>query len=105
MKELLLWLSWAPLIIGTFFFLAGTLGMLRFPDAHSRLHALTKADTLGLGMIVMGLCLRADTSQEAFIMIFIWLLVMASGATACQLLARYQREYGTRTEEDRRAQP
>lgn len=105
MKELLLWLSWAPLIIGTFFFLAGTLGMLRFPDAHSRLHALTKADTLGLGMIVMGLCLRADTSQEALIMIFIWLLVMASGATACQLLARYQREYDTRAEEGRRAQP
>ena len=34
---------------GAFFFLAGTVGLLRFPDALSRLHALTKADNLGLG--------------------------------------------------------
>ena len=35
---------------GVFFFLAGTVGLLRFPDALSRLHALTKADNLGLGL-------------------------------------------------------
>ena len=35
---------------GAFFFLAGTVGLLRFPDALSRLHALTKADNLGLGL-------------------------------------------------------
>lgn len=105
MNEYLLWLSWAPLVIGTFFFLAGTAGMLRFPNALSRLHALTKADTLGLGMIVVGLCLRAQSGQEALTMVFIWLLVMGSGATACQLLARYQRDCDASDEEDRRAQP
>lgn len=86
------WLSWPFLLGGVFFFLAGTLGLLRFPDVYSRLHAVTKADTLGLGLLVAGLSLRSDSWQSVGLMIMVWLLVMASGATACQLLARYQRE-------------
>jgi len=43
------------LLLGSgFFFLAGTVGLLRFPDVHSRLHALTKADNLGLGLLWRG---------------------------------------------------
>ena len=49
---------------GAFFFLAGTVGLLRFPDALTRLHALTKADNLGLGLVVAGL-LRAQTGRSA----------------------------------------
>ncbi len=40
---------------GAFFFVAGTAGLLRFPDTLTRLHALTKADNLGLGLVVLGL--------------------------------------------------
>ncbi len=40
---------------GVFFFLAGTVGLLRFPDTLTRLHALSKADNLGLGFVVLGL--------------------------------------------------
>ena len=46
---------------GAFFFLAGTVGLLRFPDSLTRLHALTKADNLGLGLIVLGLLPQADS--------------------------------------------
>jgi len=42
-------LSILLLLAGAVFFLAGTLGLLRFPDVYTRLHALTKADNLGLG--------------------------------------------------------
>ena len=41
------YLSAVLLIAGGLFFLAGTLGLLRFPDIYSRLHALTKADNVG----------------------------------------------------------
>ena len=41
-------------LAGAFFFIAGTLGLLRFGDTLSRVHALTKADNLGLGLIVLG---------------------------------------------------
>jgi hypothetical protein len=47
------------------FFLAGTVGVLRFPDTHSRLHALTKADNLGLGLVAAGLALQAESAAAA----------------------------------------
>ena len=45
---------------GAFFFLAGAVGLLRFPDTLSRLHALTKADNLGLGLVVLGLLFQPE---------------------------------------------
>ncbi|HEY7775547.1 MAG TPA: monovalent cation/H(+) antiporter subunit G [Kineobactrum sp.] len=95
---LLYWSSWPFLLAGVFFFLAGTIGLLRFPDAYCRLHAVTKADTLGLGLLVAGLALRSDSWQVLLQMLLAWLLVMASGATTCQLLARYQRDADTDTQ-------
>lgn len=46
--------SIACIVLGCFFYLAGTVGLLRLPDVFTRLHALTKADNLGLGLIVLG---------------------------------------------------
>lgn len=95
MSELLDLFSWLLLAGGLGFFAAGSIGLLRFPDTLSRLHALTKADTLGLGLVVAGLSLRAGGVLEVAQMLLIWLLVLASGATACQLLARQSdEEYG-----------
>ncbi|RRU76966.1 cation:proton antiporter [Stutzerimonas xanthomarina] len=92
MSELLDFFSWLLLAGGLLFFAAGSIGLLRFPDTLSRLHALTKADTLGLGLVVAGLSLRAGGVLEVAQMLLIWLLVLASGATACQLLARQSDE-------------
>ncbi|MAD74072.1 MAG: cation:proton antiporter [Rheinheimera sp.] len=74
--------------IGLLFFVAGSIGMLRFPDSFSRLHAVTKADSLGLGAVIAGLMFYSSWWQN-LLMLFIWLLVMASGAVSCQLLARF----------------
>ena len=77
---------------GCFLFLAGTVGLLRFPDATTRLHALTKVDNLGLGLIVLGLCPTAGSLLPALKMIAIWFLVQLSGATVSQLMAQLIRE-------------
>jgi multicomponent Na+:H+ antiporter subunit G len=79
---------------GAFFFMAGTVGLLRFPDVLTRLHALTKADNLGLGLIVLGLLPRAGGPLDAFKLVAIWLLVQLAGATAAQLIAREARRGG-----------
>jgi multicomponent Na+:H+ antiporter subunit G len=79
---------------GAFFFLAGTVGLLRFPDALTRLHALTKADNLGLGLVVLGLLPRADGALDALKLIVVWLLVLLAGATVSQLLERVGRRAG-----------
>jgi multicomponent Na+:H+ antiporter subunit G len=87
--------SIAAIGAGVFFFLAGTVGLLRFPDALSRLHALTKADNLGLGLIVLGLLPRSESLLAALKLIAIWALVQLAGATAAQLVGRAVRRKGT----------
>ena len=73
---------------GAFFFFAGTVGLLRFPDALTRLHALTKADNLGLGLVVLGLLPRVENLLAAFKLVAIWALVQLAGATVAQLIGR-----------------
>lgn len=73
---------------GLVFFLAGTLGLLRFPDALTRLHALTKADNLGLGLIALGLMPQVDGVAALLKLLSIWLLLLLSSATVSQLIAR-----------------
>jgi multicomponent Na+:H+ antiporter subunit G len=80
--------SIAAIGAGTFFFIAGTVGLLRFPDSLSRLHALTKADNLGLGLVVLGLIPRVETSLAALKLVLIWGLVMTSGGSTAQLIGR-----------------
>ncbi len=76
---------------GVLFFLAGTVGLLRFPDLHARLHALTKADTLGLGLVAAGVALLAGDVLVVARLLLIWLLAMLAAATAGQLIARAAR--------------
>lgn len=73
---------------GACFFLIGTVGVLRFPDFYSRLHAVTKADNVGLGLIVLGLALQSGSLFVAGKLLLIWLLVLLGGATAAHLIAR-----------------
>ena len=80
---------------GAFFFLAGTVGLLRFPDALTRLHALTKADNLGLGLVVLGLLPLAESLRDGLKLVCVWLLVLLAGATVSQLIARAARARGT----------
>ena len=72
---------------GNFFFLAGTIGLLRFPDTLTRLHALTKADNVGLGLVVFGLLPLVDWPFGALKLISVWLLVQLSGSIIAQLIA------------------
>jgi multicomponent Na+:H+ antiporter subunit G len=74
--------------LGAFFFFAGTVGLLRFPDSLTRLHALTKADNLGLGLVVLGLLPRVESLLDALRLIAIWVLIQVSGASTAQLIGR-----------------
>lgn len=88
--------SIAAIVAGAFFYLAGTVGLLRFPDAYTRLHALTKADNLGLVFIVLGLLPQMDGLLAGLKLVLVWLLVMLSSAAVSQLIARSARREGSR---------
>ena len=57
-------LALACMVLGALFFLAGTVGLLRFPDVHARLHALTKADNVGLGFLLELPCRDVKRGSE-----------------------------------------
>lgn len=82
------WVAAGLIVAGAVFFLAGTAGLLRFPDTFSRLHALTKADNLGLGFTVAGLAIQGASVALALKLAFIWLLALLAGTTVCFLVGR-----------------
>jgi multicomponent Na+:H+ antiporter subunit G len=89
-------------LVGIFFFIAGTVGLLRFPDTFMRLHAITKADNLGLGFIVVSLALQSDSIVVAGKLMLIWLLAMLVGSNACFMIGRWAlRHERQRKENDR----
>lgn len=76
------------MLLGLPFFLSGTIGLLRFPDIYTRLHALTKADNLGLGLIILGLILQAEEWTAIGKLLFIWILVLIASSACSHLVAR-----------------
>ena len=96
MSALLDVFSIVAIVAGAFFFLAGTVGLLRFPDAYTRLHALTKADNLGLALVVIGLLPQMDSVLAAAKLVLVWLLVLLSSAVVSQLIARAARRQDRR---------
>lgn len=77
------------IFIGLFFFLSGSIGLLRLPDLFSRLHALAKADNVGLAFIALGIIILEPNVYNDIKIVFIWLLVMAASAVSSYLIARH----------------
>jgi len=80
------------IIIGLVFFLSGTVGLIRFPDIYTRLHALTKADNVGLGCIISGLALQSGSWALTVKLLLIWLLVLIASSASCHLIASSARQ-------------
>lgn len=76
--------------LGCVFFIAGTVGLLRFPDVFCRLHALTKSDNLGLGLITLGLLPQVNSVSMGIKMLLVWGLLLLTSATSCHLVARHE---------------
>lgn len=81
-------LSLALAAMGGLFFLAGTLGLLRLPDFYSRVHAVTKCDTVGGGAILLALALHVAPHPEALKIVTLLLLLLLSSPTSGHALAR-----------------
>lgn len=90
------WIAAALLLAGGAFFFAGTVGLLRFPDVFARLHALTKADNVGVGFIVAGLAVESGSAAIAAKLVLIWILVLLASASVAHLIARAALRRGLR---------
>lgn len=85
-------LSAAFIVAGVLGFLAGTVGLLRFPDTLCRLHAVAKTDNLAVGLIVIGLLPQVASVGAGLKLLAVWLLLQVSGATVAQLIAAAARQ-------------
>lgn len=91
--------------VGAFFFLVGTLGLLRFPDYYSRTHATTKCDTVGAGSILLALALLRGLEPDMPKLLLLAGLVLLSSPTAGHALSRAAYRTGLKPWLKREEQP
>lgn len=74
--------------VGAFFFIVGTLGLMRFPDFYARTHAATKCDTVGAGSILLALAILRGFAPDTLKLLLLAVLVLLSSPTAAHALSR-----------------
>jgi len=81
------------LISGLFFFFVGVLGLVRMPDVFTRMHATTKCDTMGAGLIFIALIIWQGFSFISLNILLILIFVWLTNPTAAHAIAKssYQR--------------
>lgn len=80
------------LLAGCGFYLAGTVGLLRFPDVHCRLHALTKADNLGLMLVCAAMAIQSGSLRTSLLLLITWGFALMAATVSAYLIARHARE-------------
>ena len=80
--------SWVLLLAGGAFCMIGALGLVRMPDFFTRMHAASVTDTLGAGLMLLGLMLQAGFSLVTVKLIVLGLLIFFTSPTATHALAQ-----------------
>ena len=95
-------LSWTCLVVGPILCIIGGIGLLRLPDFYARTHAAGITDTLGAGLIILGLILQAGFSlvMVKLIFIIIFMLLINPGATHGLAKAAYAQGVKVESEEE-----
>ncbi len=81
-------ISWACLLLGGFLCVSGAIGIFRFPDFFSRMHAASVTDTLGSGLIILGLILQTHEWLVIAKLLFIVLFIFLTSPTSSHALAK-----------------
>ncbi|MCB2216430.1 monovalent cation/H(+) antiporter subunit G [Desulfofustis glycolicus] len=81
-------ISWVCLVSGSFFCLTGGIGLLRFPDFFTRIHAASLTDTLGASLILVGLMFQAGWGLVFAKLLLILMFSLLAGTTASHAMAK-----------------
>ena len=91
-------ISWAFLILGAFFSVVGGIGIVRMPEFFSRLHGGGVTDTLGAGLVIIGLCFQINSGFILAKLLMILFFLMVSSPSSCHALARSALSQGVKPE-------
>lgn len=81
-------LSWVSIAGGLFFMVVGTIGILRMPDVFTRLHAAGMTDTMGAGLLILGMCIQAGLGLVLVRLVIVYLFLLFTSPIATHALAR-----------------
>lgn len=81
-------LSWAAILAGAFFTVVGALGLVRMPELYTRIHAASVVDTLGLGLLALGMMLQAGLTLVTLKLLFLLLLFVFTTPVITHALAQ-----------------
>mgnify|MGYP000173611473 CR=1 FL=1 len=85
------------LALGAFFSLTGAVGLFKFPDFFTRVHAASVTDSIATILIVLGLILRTEFDLVAVKLLFILIFMLLTSPTAAHALAKSARHGGLLT--------
>ena len=80
--------SWALIMLGSFFTLVGAFGLVRMPEVFTRMHAASVTDTLGIGFLLLGMCLQAGLGLVTLKLVFLLVLFFFTGPVVTHALAQ-----------------
>ena len=80
--------SWALILLGSFFTVSGALGLVRMPEVFTRMHAASVIDTLGVGFLILGMCLQSGFSLVTLKLLFLLLLFFFTAPVVTHALAQ-----------------
>jgi multicomponent Na+:H+ antiporter subunit G len=81
-------LSWLSILGGIFFIVVGSIGLLRLPDVYTRLHAAGMTDTMGAGLVLIGLSFQAGLTLITVRLLLIWAFLLFTSPIGTHALAR-----------------
>lgn len=84
--------SWACIVLGVFFGITGAVGIHRFPDFYTRIHAASVTDTLCAGLIILGLILQSASWMMVIKLLLVLFILAYTGPTAAHTLAKTARK-------------
>lgn len=103
MEVLVYFASWICLLLGSAFCIIGGIGLMRLPDFYSRIHGGGITDTLGAGLVMLGLMLQAGWSLVTVKLVLIMLFLLLTSPVSSHAIASAARHSGLEpelTEED-----
>ncbi len=80
--------SWISILGGVFFIVVGSIGLIRLPDVYTRLHAAGMTDTMGAGLVLVGLSFQAGLTLITVRLLMIWAFLLFTSPIATHALAR-----------------
>ena len=88
MSSLIDLLSWGCFLLGGFLCLTGGVGLLRFPDFFSRVHAVGVTETLATPLLLIGVMLQLGPTLDSGKLLLVMAFVLATNPTASNAMAK-----------------